>query len=318
MSTPQVSVVIPTRDRPSLLARHALPSALGQAGVDVEVIVVDDGSVDAAADRVEGLREERVRLLRHGRPRGRGAARNAGIDAARGEWIAFLDDDDLWAPDKLRVQLATAARADWSYARGIVVDESLTPIDTLVPPEPHALADALRHGNVLVGGGSAVVVRRAVLDEVGTFDESLALGQDWDLWLRLASRPAVASQETLVATLEHGGRSALQSRRRLVASVEEILRRSGGDRDDRRAAAEWVANEYFRGGRRFDASLLYLRASLLFRSPGNLPPALGALFGRRGMEVAAWLLRRVAGGSHLDLGRDPPAESPSWLERYRT
>src|ERR687898_2985729 len=93
-----VSVVVPTHDRPRLLMQ-TLGSILRQQAVDFEVIVVDDGSRDGTAEVVSWLGDARVRLLRHDRSKGVSAARNTGIAAAHGEWLAFCDDDDLWAPN---------------------------------------------------------------------------------------------------------------------------------------------------------------------------------------------------------------------------
>src|SRR5919109_858912 len=100
---PDVTVVIPTKDRWDLLSTAALPSALGQEDVDLEVVVVDDGSTDETPDHVVGLRDPRLRIVRHDRSLGVAQARNAGIRAANSDWIAFLDDDDVWAPRKLRL-----------------------------------------------------------------------------------------------------------------------------------------------------------------------------------------------------------------------
>jgi glycosyltransferase involved in cell wall biosynthesis len=315
--TPEVTIVIPTLDRLRLLSRHALPSALEQEDVELEVIVVDDGSSDGTRDFVLGLGDERVRVLRHDSPRGKAAARNTGIAEARGAWLALLDDDDLWSPRKLRVQLDAVGTAHWAYTGTLVVDESLRVTDALPLADPETLAEELRHGNVVNGGSSTVLVRTDLLRQVGGFDESLWLGQDWDLWLRLARRPAVACPEYVVATLEHAARSALQDRKLLIATADELLRRSGGDQADRRAAAQWIANEYFRGGRRLQASYLYLRAAIAYRSPGNLPPAVGALFGDLGIRAADHLLAKVGRGSHLDLDRSPPPDPPAWLDRFR-
>ena len=106
---PVVSVVIPTADRWPLLSTCALRSALGQHDVEHEVIVVDDGSSDETPRRLEELGDPRLRILRHATRQGVSQARNTAIEAARGEWIAFLDDDDLWSPRKLRVQLDLGA-----------------------------------------------------------------------------------------------------------------------------------------------------------------------------------------------------------------
>src|SRR5688500_342442 len=98
--SPEVTVVIPTRDRWNLLERRALRSVLAQEDVRLEVVVVDDGSSEPAPPSIE--RDERVRVVRHETSRGVPAARNTGIGEATAAWTAFLDDDDLWAPRKLR------------------------------------------------------------------------------------------------------------------------------------------------------------------------------------------------------------------------
>ena len=95
---PEVSVVVPTHSRWDLLSTAALPAAFGQEAVDIEVVIVDDGSTDSTVERLAEMSDPRVRVIRHERARGVAQARNAGIAAARGTWIALLDDDDLWAP----------------------------------------------------------------------------------------------------------------------------------------------------------------------------------------------------------------------------
>lgn len=105
-----VSVVIPTRDRPRLLA-EALGSALAQTWRDIEVLVVDDGSRPEARPVVERFDDRRVTYIRNDAPRGGAAARNRGIRASRGEYVAFLDDDDIWLPTKIEKQMAVFGRA---------------------------------------------------------------------------------------------------------------------------------------------------------------------------------------------------------------
>ena len=102
--------MIPTRNRWALLSR-ALASVLEQEDVTLEVVVVDEGSTDETPERLAALTDERVRALRNDSPTGVANARNRGISAARGEWVAFLDDDDFWAPTKLRAQLDGCADA---------------------------------------------------------------------------------------------------------------------------------------------------------------------------------------------------------------
>ena len=108
---PDVTVVIPTRNRWSLL-RRTLGGALRQEDVDVKVIVVDAASTDATALELARLTDGRVRVFRNKEWRGVAAARNLAITQAAGTWMAFLDDDDLWAPRKLRSVLDALHRAD--------------------------------------------------------------------------------------------------------------------------------------------------------------------------------------------------------------
>ena len=322
MTTPEISVVIPTHDRRELLVRHGLRAALGQQGVDLEVIVVDDGSRDGTAARLQAVDDPRLRVVRNEQPRRLAGARNSGIAEARGEWLAFLDDDDLWSPDKLRLQLAAAraAGSDWAYADTIAVDERLQVLEADDFPDPHELPRLLLTGNHVPGGGSAVVARTELVRRLGGFAEELLLFTDWDLWLRLVqeSIPA-ACGAVLVARLVHPTNMLFREGPVVLASLERLLgKHREVTRHDRLAIAEWVAHRYHLAGHRTRAARLYADAAIRYRSPGNAPAAVGALFGPRGLEAASSLLRRLRGFSHLDVEpRTVPGEPP-WLAAYRT
>jgi glycosyltransferase involved in cell wall biosynthesis len=133
-------------------------------------------------------------VLRHATSRGVSAARNAGISVASGEWVAFCDDDDVWAPDKLGAELTVAdeARARWAYAGDVTVDEELHLIGGGPPPSPEEVVKLLWRENVVPGSASGVVVRADVLADVGGFDTGLRRTEDWEMWLRLALLGAVA------------------------------------------------------------------------------------------------------------------------------
>ena len=142
MTEPEVSVIIPTRDRWPLLSTHALPSALAQEDVEFEVVVVvDAASVDETAPMLRALDDPRVRVVRDETQRRLPGARNAGADVARGTWLAFLDDDDLWSRASSRLQLdsARATGAAWVYAQCIVVDAEKRPLDLHPFPDPDEL-----------------------------------------------------------------------------------------------------------------------------------------------------------------------------------
>ncbi|HZJ24334.1 MAG TPA: glycosyltransferase family 2 protein, partial [Anaerolineales bacterium] len=100
---PAVSVIIPAYNRASTIAR-SVESALAQTLQDLEIIVVHDGSTDTTCDVVQGIADERVRLVRHGGNLGAAAARNTGMKASQARYIAWLDSDDEWLPEKLQTQ----------------------------------------------------------------------------------------------------------------------------------------------------------------------------------------------------------------------
>ena len=223
----------------------------------MEVVVVDDGSIDGTPERVEELGDARVRLIRQGTSQGPAAARNAGIREARGNWVAFLDDD-LWSPVKLAKQLALVGETGWCYCSGVVVYERLRVIDALVARPAACIGGASarkRHPRVV---GDSADRSRALARRVR---RSLFYVEDWDLWLKLAAAaPAALCDEPLVATLDHAARALFRDRSAVLRGINLLLDRIGADDSARRSAAEWIANEHYRGGRRLQASWLYLRA----------------------------------------------------------
>lgn len=185
---PRVSVVIPTHNRAELVVR-AIRSVLTQTVDDLELIVVDDASKDntpAAIAQIDDARLMFVRLAKNGR---QSRALNEGIGRARGEWVAFLDDDDEWLPNKLEAQLARldqAPDASAVYCRCYAqTSEGLRPPRARSKlPEGDITDDLLRQALVITP--SAYIVRRSALLEAGGFDEALIAAQDLDLWLRVS------------------------------------------------------------------------------------------------------------------------------------
>jgi glycosyltransferase involved in cell wall biosynthesis len=187
-----ISVVIPTHNRPRSLC-GAIGSLASQDDPEFEVVVVDDGSQEPVDDRVFELLHPatRHRLLRNGTPTGGNAARNRGVRAAKGEFVAFLDDDDRFESGKvgsLKRAIAENPSADVLYhpARIVLVREGASYIS-----KPSRFApgdDVFRYMLVKnhVGGTSMVACRRDALIEAGLFDEILPAQQDYEMWLRLA------------------------------------------------------------------------------------------------------------------------------------
>ena len=211
--TPEVSVVVPTRDRRELLSR-TLGTVLRQRSVDLEAIVIDEGSSDGTRDTVTGLGDPRVRYFRNEVPTGVARARNRGIEEARGEWVAFVDDDDLWAPDKLVEQLVAAHRANlpWAYAGAVKIDEGERLVGGRPPPQPERVVQRLPRWNAVPGGCSGVIATRSLLRETGGFDPTLVNLADWDLWIRFVREaPPACAPRPLVGYRWHAGNASLDT-----------------------------------------------------------------------------------------------------------
>ena len=276
---PDVSVVIPTRNRLPWLMR-TLASVRRQQGLAVEVVVVDDGSTDGTADAVAQLEDPHIRLVRNPRSLGLAGARNAGIRATVGEWIAFLDDDDLWSPLKLKVQVraASASAALWCYSAAATVDVQGRILHIADPPEPGSLTARLRGWNVIPAGASNVVVRADLLQFVGHFDEQFRHFADWDLWIRLAAAaPPATVPEVLVAYVEHPGNLRFTEPDVLVRELQifDAKHRLAGDSErERFAILRWIADAEWRSGRHAAAAMTFGR---LLRSGSALSQARWAL-----------------------------------------
>lgn len=207
MSAPLVSVCVPARDADRFLG-EALASALAQR-VALELLVCDDGSRDATPRVAKGFADSdpRVRVLRHRRPRGVVAARNALLAAARAPYVAFLDADDAYLPGALAAQVALLEREPGValvHGAAQIVDEDgrvlpawRRPFERdAIEPAADAFAELLLANEVVT---STVVARRDALRGAGGFVEVGPSSSDWDMWLRLALRGRVAYRTQLVA-----------------------------------------------------------------------------------------------------------------------
>lgn len=194
-----VSVILPTCNRANVLPR-ALDSVLSQSGADFEVICIDDASSDATSQLLQAFQHKRLHCVRHSSRQGAAAARNTGIRASRGTWLAFLDSDDEWLPGYLSTQRERFRGCEpqvgvvfTSFERIRGRQRQLIPgrqrkLLSHLPYERYQLDGnltlALQRGNFITL--QSAVIRRSCFDRVGLFDEYLPRLQDWDLWLRLA------------------------------------------------------------------------------------------------------------------------------------
>lgn len=186
-----VSVVIPTHNRPELLKR-ALSSVYAQTYTDFEVIVVDDGDKPRAYDVLgKYLSRQNFAYLETEKDTGGSATRNVGIKHAKGEYIAFLDDDDEWLPKKLEMQVPllkeTSSKVGFVFCaiNNIHRDGKIETTPVNPDTRDYSTIALIRFNGFMTSG---LVVRRAVFDEVGMFDESLPSHQEADLILRIAQK----------------------------------------------------------------------------------------------------------------------------------
>jgi glycosyltransferase involved in cell wall biosynthesis len=190
VNEPLVSVIIPAYKVAPFLA-ETLESVFAQTFSDFEVILVNDGSPDT--DEMEKVIEpyrDRIVYLRQ-ENRGAGAARNAGLRAARGRYVAFLDGDDIWLPEFLSEMVSFIEGYDLVYANALLFGASqvagLTYMDTN-PSSGEVTAESLlaERCNIITSG---VLARKEPIVELGMFDETLRNSQDFDMWVRVAKRP---------------------------------------------------------------------------------------------------------------------------------
>ena len=186
---PAVSVVLPTYNRAAVLGR-AIRSVLAQTYEDFELIVVDDASTDDTAEVIQSLGDPRLRYLRHEVNKGGAAARNTGIAAASGDFIAFQDSDDEWLPDKLARQVSCMEPVTASIGAVYCAMTRREGEQMVRIPGPHIarcdgdLSSALLYENFI--GTPTLLVRRECLNRIGLFWPDLPRFQDWELVIRLA------------------------------------------------------------------------------------------------------------------------------------
>ena len=229
-AAPLVSVVVPTKDRTVLLAA-TLRSICRQEAVPIDVVVVDDGSKDAEAVEsvVARLKDTRVSVLRRPSPEGVSAARNHGLEATTGEWVAFCDDDDLWAPDKIVRQLRALDEtgSSWVYTGAVDINRTNAVAKGSPPPAPDTVVTDLPKFNVIPGGCSGVLAARKALTQVGGFDVDLGPCADWDLWLKLLRLgPPACAPEALVGYRLHPANMSLNEER-MVSDFAVLRARYG-------------------------------------------------------------------------------------------
>lgn len=256
----KVSVVIPTYNRADMVG-DAIQSVLDQTFTDWGLVVVDDGSEDSTRDVVSGFDDPRIRYI-YQENRKLPGARNTGIRASSGDYVAFLDSDDLFLPEKLETQVAALDRNSdvGCIASGwMEVDSNGAPLRTL---RPWRLKSGLAPSDWLYGCPvtvPAVLVRRHWLVRVGLFDEEQHYVEDWDLWLRLVYAGCQMAWEPTIVFLRtmHQGNmvhNAAQMTEGLFRLFDKFFGQPGLEEDLLQQRGRVYANAHLNAAVRFLAA----------------------------------------------------------------
>jgi glycosyltransferase involved in cell wall biosynthesis len=293
---------------------EAVHSVLGQSFRRLECIVVDDASTDLTAEIAQSFEDERVRYLRveHG---GVARARNAGMKAARGEWVALLDADDVWLPDKLERQLSAAAglqTAGLVLCGYYVSSRSLVPQYRVVPRNSRWAVDdwMLLQGNGPAMGSTAML-RRSLVLAIGEFADELTTAADLDFAHRLAAAaPVVTVRQPLVHYRTHGAQMHLDALA-FEADMRHVYETTLGLDSIRRSRGEANLHTrlFYAAAQRRDAAALRRHfREVMSREPTRLLVLPISVLGRKARQRAGALRDRR---SINRTGGRPSASSPS-------
>jgi glycosyltransferase involved in cell wall biosynthesis len=266
--SPAVSIILPTYNRLHY-AREAIASVLAQTFTDWQLVVADDGSGEEMLAYLASMTDPRIGVIRLAHTGNPSAVRNAALRVARGRYIAFLDSDDLWLPQKLAVQvtsLLTDTQRRWSYSAIVRIDSAgkVMAADAMrrwIPYEGHIVEQLL----TLQAGVATptVVAERALIEQAGLFDEQQLYFEEYDLWLRLNLLSEVGViKEPLALVRSHQEHytsdriRVYEARTRLLEKVKPLAtgaRWRRALRAERATNVACLANAYARRGQRWNA-----------------------------------------------------------------
>ena len=275
MSAPAVSIIMPAFNAEKFIC-ETVKSVQAQTFSDWELIIVDDGSTDGTGQIVETfLSDKRIQLVRQ-KNEGVAVARNVALKMATGDWIAFLDADDVWFPEKLAEQVAASGR---DAATNLVFTnyflwDGERDLELRFRSEAKFPRDDYNRRLIFYNlfGMSSVLLRRSALKAVGNFDQAVAPAEDWDLWLRLADAGlrAVGINKPLLRYRIWSGNASKNSVRMMQSNVRVL------EKGLKRSREESRKRDYSRALQLAHGNLELAKASVEIRSnPENVPAAIG-------------------------------------------
>ena len=266
-------MVIPTYNRSAV--SEAVKSALNQTHEKIEVIVVDDHSETPAKKHLEDIEDERMTVLRHDENKNGSAARNTGIDAASGDYIALLDDDDQWKPEKLEKQLKNLDekeeeyRACYTGAETVYSDHS----EEVVPEAEGDITKQVLEMSVNGSFGSTLIADKELVDKIDGFDEEFGMHQDWEFILRLLEKTKfklvkepLIKREVMYGYEPRDLEFLVQNKKRFIDKFSDKIQETGKLKSRRIKAKHYIKiaqNAAFKGKISF-ASKYFLKSLLQY------------------------------------------------------
>ena len=217
-----VSIVIPVFNSERFIV-ECLNSVLNQSYKNIEIIIVDDGSTDKSVELINDYHSDLIKIYSQVNS-GQGKARNLGVEKAKGEWIAFLDSDDIWFVGKLEMQLEHCKNYVWSHTDYFFIGDIIAPKTRsrdFVSNNPGYIFDSLIVENTIAT--STVMIRKSIFLEFGGFNTSYRALQDWDLWLRISKKYDIGYYEKPIAEYRVHSTSVSRSTRRNFPYHMEII-----------------------------------------------------------------------------------------------
>lgn len=223
---PRISVIITTFNRATFL-KKAVESVLSQTYPDFELLILDNSSTDNTEEVVKSFNDNKIRYIKHN-PLNISQARNLGVKESRGEYIAFLDDDDEWLPDKTEKELEVFYKKDRHlalvYGGFVRIDSDGKEMGIIYPTlKGMILKDLLDFTNAFTGSASNPMMRKSAIQDIGGYNEEVTTGEDWELYLRLAEKYSMDFTPVLVVKIRAHMGARLGDKLKDAARLEMML-----------------------------------------------------------------------------------------------
>src|SRR3990172_347270 len=223
--SPLVSIVLPTYNCAAFLP-HSIGSILAQTYNSYEIIVVDDGSIDNTKEVLTPFMQK-INYIYYHQNKGSHVARNIGIQSSRGKYIAFIDADDIWLPEKLQTDIEyfeTHPEVNMVYSKHLNIDQNGRMLDEASQkrlPSGNIFTQLFSEQNFIIT--SSVVVRKEIFETTGLFYEQLSNCQDWDMWLRIAFYFKVGGINTPLVKYRHNPHSLSKNRNNVLKYQKMVI-----------------------------------------------------------------------------------------------